>query len=389
MKTIGRAQVVIIGGGVIGTSIAYHLAMKGLREIILIEKEVILGMGSTGKSVGGVRQQFSQAVNIRLTQESLNAMERFQEEMEVDLDFAQNGYLFLATRESEVETFRKNVDFQRKFGVDVYFMNPREIQEMIPGINCDDVLGGTFCPRDGYVDPYGLVYGYAKQTLRRGGKILYQTEAIGIESSFSKIRGVMTNKGFIEAPIVINAAGPYAGRVGEMLSLKLPVKPLKRQVFVTGQVPSFPRKAPMVITFAPPFYFRPESGGLLLSLAEREEVSHFDLTVNWDHVEELAERTLERLPSLEDMEIMRGWAGLRTLSPDQNAIVGEIPTGSGFYCAIAFSGHGVMHAPAIGKIVAEMIIDGRPISLDITDLNPHRFNPESTDRGRKVELSVI
>lgn len=389
MHSIRRAQVAIIGGGVIGTSIAYHLAKMGVRDLILIEKEVILGMGSTGKSVGGIRQQFSQEVNIRLTQESLKAIKAFHDEMEVELDFSQNGYLFLATNEAEIEAFKNNSDFQKKFGVEVYRLSPKEIHGIVPGINCRDVLGATFSPQDGYVDPYGLVYGYSKQALRRGARIFYQTEAIGLESSLSKIKGILTNKGFIEAPIVVNAAGPYAGQIGEMLNLKLPVKPLKRQVFVTGQVNSILKKAPMVISYTPPFYFRPESGGLLLSLAEKDEVSNFDTTVSWDHLEELAKRTLERLPFLEEIEIIRGWAGLRTLSPDQNAIVGEISTGSGFFCAIAFSGHGVMHAPAIGKLVAEMIIEGKTLTMDISDLSPERFNLENSKNLRKVESCVI
>lgn len=389
MNTIGRAQVIIIGGGVIGTSIAYHLTRKGIRDIILIEKEVILGMGTTGRSVGGIRQQFSQQVNIRLTQESLKEIESFSETMEVDLDFFQNGYLFLATKESELEEFKRNVEFQKSLGVDVHLLSPKDIREMVPGLGCHDVLGGTFCPKDGYVDPYGLVYGYSKQTLRRGGKIFFQTEAIGIQSSESNIKGVITNRGFIEGSIVVNAAGPTAGGVAGMFGLKLPAKPLKRQVFVTGQVSAIRKNTPMVITYSPPFYFRPESGGLLLSLAEKEEVDDFNLTVSWAHLEQLAERTLERLPFLDNIEIIRGWAGLRTLSPDQNAMVGEIPKGSGFYCAMAFSGHGIMHAPATGKIVAEMIADGKASTLDIKELSPDRFNAETSKEDQIFETSVI
>ncbi|MBI4595827.1 MAG: FAD-binding oxidoreductase [Candidatus Tectomicrobia bacterium] len=389
MTTIGKAQVIIIGGGVIGTSIAYHLTRKGIKDVILIEKELILGMGSTGRSVGGIRQQFSQAVNVLLTQESLKEIETFSEVMEVDLDFSQNGYLLLATKETELDEFKRNVKFQKSLGVDVHLLNPTDIQELVPGLNCHDVLGGTFCPKDGYVDPYGLVYGYSKQTLRHGGKILFQTEAIGIKSSGSRVKGVITNRGFIEGSIVVNAAGPKAGGVAEMFGLRLPAKPLKRQVFVTGQVSAIRKTTPMVITYSPPFYFRPESGGLLLSLAEKEEVGDFNLTVSWDHLEQLAEITLQRLPLLDDIEIIRGWAGLRTLSPDQNAIVGEIPNGSGFYCAMAFSGHGIMHAPVTGKLVAEMIAEGKASSLDIKELNPERFTMETFKRDSNFEASVI
>lgn len=370
---VNAAQVVIIGGGIIGTSIAYHLARRGMRDVVLLEKDLFLGDGSTGDSVGGVRHQFGNEINIRLTQESVTAIRNFSSEMDYELDFRQAGYLFIALHEEHLAALEKNVALQRSLGVPVEFLSYADMAVRWPELYVGDVVGGTFCPEDGYLDPNGMVQGFAKQARVFGARLLTEVEVTEIEVKRGAVHAVQTTKGRIECRTVVNAAGPYAGQVGEMAGLRLPVTLCKRQVFF-ARCPE-PRwgAMPLVIDLFPPFYFKPESGGGLISLAEAEEQPNLDTNLDRSRLQELVERAVNRIPSLADAKIVRGWAGLRTVTPDQNAILGAIPGIDGFICAVGFSGHGVMHAPAVGKLIAELIIDGETKTLDISELSIERF----------------
>jgi len=373
------ANVVIIGGGIIGTSIAYNLAIGGLKNVILLEKEELLGTGSTAKSAGGIRHQYPDEINIRMTIESLKILRHFEEEMGVKIDFRQNGYMFLASTKETLSNFRKNVELQKSLGIKVELLSPQEITAIVPQLNIEDILGGTFCPMDGYLDPNGLLYGYAKNFKRLGGKILTSAEATGIRVKNGRVFSVITNREEIQTEVVINAGGPYGGRIGEMIGVKLPLTPLKRQVFVTSAFNKIRSDTPMVIDLDAPFYFRPEeSGAILLSIADKQEVQGFDTTLDWSLLGKVVERAIHRVPVLEDAKITTGWAGLRTLTPDQNAIIGEVPEVKGFICAVGFSGHGIMHAPIAGKLVSELIIDGKSKTLPISEMSIERFEEGET-----------
>lgn len=379
------ADCVIIGGGIIGTSIAYNLAKGGLKNVILIEKEELLGTGSTAKSAGGIRHQHSTEINIRMTVESVKILKNFEDEMDAKIDFCQHGYLLLATSEKTLSELKRNLELQKSLGVEVSLLSPGEIKSIVPQLNIDDILSGTFCHQDGYLDPNGLMYGYSKNFKKLGGKILTSTEATGIKVKNGKVFSLLTSKGEIQTDVIVDAAGPYGSKIAEMAGLKLPLTPLKRQVFVTEVFREISPDTPMVIDFDGPFYFRPEqSGAILMSMADKQEIFGFDTTIDWSLLEKVVEKAIHRVPVLENAKIITGWAGLRTLTPDQNAILGEVSGLKGFICAVGFSGHGITHAPIAGKLISELIIDGKTKTLPIIEMSPERFEGGETGYEKGV-----
>jgi sarcosine oxidase, subunit beta len=367
----GTADIVIIGGGIIGTSIAYHLALRKAGRIVLLEKG-LLGEGSTSRCLGGVRLQFSTEINLQFSLLAMQAFEHFEEEFGVDPGLKRIGYLFLATTPGEVGVFTKSVDLQRRYGVPVEYLNPGDVSQRWPFLKTDDVLGGSFCARDGYAGPSEVLDGFAKAARRTGVEIHERTEAFGILSEGRRISGVCTAEGTISCPLVVNAAGPDASTVGRMVGLEIPVKPLRRQVFVTAPFRLSDRPVPLTIDFHNGSYFRQELDGFLLSGALDKEPSH-NLTVDYEGMAEAAEHAAYRVPDLEKARIVRGWAGLYEISPDNHAILGLVPQIEGLVLANGFSGHGFQHSPAVGKLIAELIVDGRTTSLDISSLSIERF----------------
>jgi len=376
------ADVIIIGAGVIGTSIAYHLAKLGCQDVVVLEKNYI-GSGSTEKCPGGIRQQFSTELNIRLSMESVRFFERFEEETGHAADFRQNGYLILANNEDELGTLRHGIALQRELGVEVDLLSPQEIREIVPGLNIDDVLGVSFCPTDGYADPYSVVTGFASASKRLGVKIWEDTEVTGIELSGDRVKGVVTSQGRFEAPIIVNAAGPYAGIVGRMAGLQIPIRPSKRHIFITEPVFSRANRAeglnrfnlPMVVDFHNGFWFRREGLCLIFGMRNPEEPEGFSTSVDWDFLTDtLTPVACRRLPSLADIGITRAQAGLHSDTPDRLAILGEAPTVVGLFLACGFSGHGFMHSPAVGRLMAELIL-GKPAFIpDVKLLSIDRFD---------------
>lgn len=377
------AEVIIIGAGVVGCSIAYHLAKMGQRGVVVVEKGYI-GSGSTERCAGGIRQQFATEVNIRLSMESVRFFERFEEETGRPADFHQEGYLMLATTEEEMDIFRSNVALQRSLGVPAQLLSSREAGVMVPGLNMEDVRGASFCPADGYADPYSVVNGFAGAAKQLGVEILEDTEVTGIDMTGDKVAGVVTRRGRFSAPVVVNAAGPWAGTVGQMAGLNIPVHPFRRHIFVTGPVfSSTPRTAnPMVIDFHNGFWFRKEGLSLIFGMRNPDEPEGFDITVDWGFLgNSLAQASCHRLPVLANTGIMRGQAGLHDDSPDSNAILGSAPEIEGFYFAGGFSGHGFMHSPAVGRVMAELITGQKP-GIDISSLSLGRFDTKAAQREK-------
>jgi len=365
------ADVVIIGGGVIGASIAYHLAKKKAGKIILLEKGQ-LGEGSTSRSAGGIRTQFSTEINIRFSLESLKTFEGFGEEFGVDPEFRRIGYLFLATTELEMEIFKGNVELQRKFGIPVDLLNPDEMKLRWPYLRLDDILGGTFCSWDGYAGPSEILSGFATGAKRGGAKICEGTEVVAISVIQGKVKGVRTREEEISTPVVVNAGGPYASQIGEMAGIYIPVKPLRRQLFVTAPFCLSDQPVPLTIDFHRGWYFRQEVDGLLLSGPLDKEPS-FNLNIDYEAMAEASENATYRVPALENARIARGWAGLYEISPDNHAILGRVPEVEGLILANGFSGHGFQHSPAVGKVIAELITEGKATTIDITPLSIERF----------------
>ena len=364
------ADIVIIGGGIIGTSIAYHLAQKRAKGVVLLEKGM-LGEGSTAKCAGGIRAQFSTEINIRFSLESFQTWNRFEEIMDAHLDFKKVGYLFLATTEDEWAVFRSNVALHHRFGIPVELLSPEEIRHRWPYLRVDDLQGGTYCPWEGYAGPYEALSGFARGARRGGVKIHEGTEVTGILREGNRVAGVRTPQGDISAPVVVNAAGPYAGEVGKMAGAEVPVQPYRRQLFFTGPFSHIPDPIPLVIDFHRAWYFRREGAGLLLS-GPKDPFPSFNLNVDYDAMAEAAESSMYRVPVLKKAAIDRGWAGSYEISPDNHAILGRTPGVEGLFLANGFSGHGFQHSPAVGKVMAEIILGEKP-SIDVSCLSVERF----------------
>ncbi len=378
------ASIIIIGGGVMGASTAYHLAAKGAKDILLLEKEDFFGTGATGRCAGGVRYQFSTEVNIRLSQASLPMLERFKDEIGQQVDYHKWGYLFLLTKEQEVATFQRNLDLQHSLGIATEWLDGDEIRRQLPMMNLDDIIAGTNHPEDGVVDPNGVVMGYINAAHRLGVTVRAGIEVDGINIKGGKITGVSTSQGSVDAPIVVNAAGPWAGAVSDLAGLSIPLTPLRRQWLTTTSLPELPPDFPFVIDFTQSLYFHREGEGVLTGMSNPSETPGFDQSIDLDWELTHAAAAIERLPMLEQAGLGARQAGLYENTPDAHPIYGVTPI-EGFYIVTGFSGHGFMHGPISGLLMSEIILDGRATTVDISMLDLARF-----EEGRLVhEYNVV
>ncbi len=377
-----QASLAIIGGGIMGVCLAFHLARRGARDVILLEKD-LLAQASTGLCAGGVRQQFSHPSNIKLSQETVRLFERFADEFGQEINFRQVGYLFLAQREETWEEFLSSVEIQRKLNVPVEVLSPEEIKERWPYLEVNDIRGGTFCAEDGYADPYLVAMAFAQRARELGVKIFEKTKVVGIRIERGKVKGIETSRGAIEVSKVVDVAGPWAGEVARMAGLELPVLPFRRQVFVTAAFDSIPHPVPMIIDMDIYFYFRGDPPGLLMGMSDRSEPSSFNTNVDWNFLEKVIEKAIHRAPLLEKARILRGWGGLYEITPDENPIIGAIPEVEGFFCAIGFSGHGFQHGPSVGRVLSELILEGKT-DFDLSPFAYDRFQKKREGGEKKA-----
>jgi sarcosine oxidase subunit beta len=368
------ADVVIVGGGCMGTSTAYHLARRGITNVVIVEREPMLGMGSTGRNAGGVRHQFSNEANVRLSIESIRLLERFNDEIGYEIDFHQDGYLFLLATEESVRSFATNIEMQRRLGIDVQSLTPEDARRLAPGLEVDGIISASFCNRDGIADPNGVTMGFAKAAQAAGVEIYRETEVTGIQQTAGRIKAVATNRGAIATSIVVNAAGPYARVIGEMAGLDIPVSPLRRHIFITEPIPSTPKTRIMVIDFETTFYFHREGAGVLFGMGEPDDQPTFDTTVSWEFLEQVTRVAVRRLPALAEAGIAHAWAGLYEMTPDAMPIIGSASALDGFFMINGFSGHGFQHSPAAGRILAELIATGDAQGCDLTQFAFGRFS---------------
>ncbi|MGE5643346.1 MAG: NAD(P)/FAD-dependent oxidoreductase [Byssovorax cruenta] len=378
------ADIVIIGGGVMGASAAYHLAHSGVKNIVLLEKEAFFGTGATGRCAGGVRYQFSTEVNIKLSLESLPMLERFTEEIGQDIDYRPCGYLMIATNEKDATRFKHNVELQNSLGVQTQFLTGDEVRARLPQMNFDDARAGTFHHKDGLVDPNGVVAGYVGAAQKMGIHAITNAEVTGIRIRNDKVRAVETNHGLIETAMLLNAAGPWAGLIGQMAGVHIPILPLRRQMFTTNAVKEIPANFPFVIDFGQSLYFHREGEGLLIGMSNQKEKPGFDQSVDEDFEFENLEAAIARMPLLEHASRASHWAGLYEVTPDAHPIFGGCDV-EGFLICTGFSGHGFMHGPVAGKLMSEYIHNGKFSTVDVSMLDLARF-----DEGRLIkEYNVV
>ncbi|HYM60630.1 MAG TPA: FAD-dependent oxidoreductase [Thermoanaerobaculia bacterium] len=370
------ADVVIVGAGVIGASIAWHLASRGCRKVILLDRGHDLNSGSTARATGGYRAQFATEVNIRLSLLSREKLKRFQEEVGTDSGYSPSGYLFLASSENELAVLRAANALQRRLGVtEAVVVDAAEALAINPAVTSRDVIGGTFCASDGFIRPLQILRGYLDDASRLGAKVIRGAKVTGLAIDSGRIGSVQTTSGDVSPGIVVNAGGAWAGSVAALAGIEIPVVPLKRQVAVTVAGHPLPETMPMTIFTRDGFHLRVRDGRVLLLWPDvpRSE-DPFDTSVEDPWIERVAAFARDRIGCLRDVAIDRSqsWAGLYEMSPDKHVIIGRTAIAN-LLLANGSSGHGVMHSPAIGQLVAEMILDGRAHSIDIHALRPSRF----------------
>jgi len=364
------AEVVVIGGGVIGTSVAYHLARRGCTNVLLIERSR-LGGGSTGSASGAIRQQFEREIEVALAERSVRCWIDFEESTGAHLDFRQVGYLFLLSTSSEIERYRANVAMQRRMGVPTRLLNVEEALSVAPGIDGDGLLGASYCPTDGRAIPAAAVEGFARRARDLGVRIEEQVAVTGFRTAGERISALETSAGVIHTRVVVNAAGPQAADVASMVGVSLPVRAQRVHQVVTDAV-QLPDSFPCVLELSKTLFLAKEGSGVLLGLGSGEPKST-DLTVDWNYLPEVIEAAMQRMPLLRGAAVRAAWVGLGEYTPDRLPVLGPVSQIEGFYCANGMSGHGFMLAPAIGEAIADLLVEGKCSWLDIGELSIERF----------------
>ena len=381
------ADVVIIGSGIVGSSVAYHLAQQGCTNVLVLEREAHQGKGSTGKSMGGVRAQFTTPVNIKMSKYSIDFFSKFDEVVGHPADYRAHGYLFCATNEKHLAYLNTNRELQKTLGVtNVEWLQPEDIVKMVPQLRVDDILGGTFCPTDGFVDPHSVMMGFMLNARARGVRLWLDTTVTGIEVESGRIKAVNTSRGPVATNVVVNAAGAWAAQIAEMAGAELPVEPLRRQLVPTEPFDQLPQRFPMVIDMSTGFHFRREGKGILLAWNDPNETPGFKTEFDETFVEKILTHAASRVPVLAEAGVnpRRAWAGLYEMTPDHHAIIGPAPNVAGLYFVNGFSGHGVMHSPASGRIAADLVLHGSSDLVDANQLSVTRFA-----EGRTLEETAV
>ncbi|HEU4828932.1 MAG TPA: FAD-binding oxidoreductase [Gemmatimonadales bacterium] len=373
--------VVVIGGGVIGASVAWHLAVQGWSNIVIVDRAAGPGEGSTGRATGGYRAQYATEINVRLSLLAREKLRRFREEVGADPGYDPAGYLWIASTEWELAELRRGLPVQHGAGLaESREVDAVEILQINPALAPDDIAGGTWCPSDGFIRPLSILAGYLADARRRGVRTMWETEVTGFERrgafGSSRVTAVRTSRGTIAAEVVVNAAGAWAARIAALAGVALQIEPLRRCIVPTEPCDLLPPHMPMTIFAGDGFHLRVRDGRVLLAWpTPGSEVDAYDCGVESGWIDDVAAKAAARIPALRNVALDRAgaWGGLYEVSPDKHAILGPSPECGNFYLANGSSGHGVMHSPALGQLLAEIISDGRATTLDATPLRPSRF----------------
>jgi sarcosine oxidase subunit beta len=370
-----RAQIVIIGAGVMGASVAYHLTANGLRDVLLLEQAPQPASGTTARSAAGVRHEFSSVTNVRLSRYSVERIKHFNAEVGGDAHFRQIGYLFLITSATDWQHYQQNTAMQRAQGVRVELLSPTDAVALVPHMAPDDLIGAVWGPDDGYCDPRGLALGYLDRAQEQGAQLRCSTQVTGITVQAGQVQGVETVDGFVPCDVVVNAAGAWAGHVAALAGLDVPVRPVRRCVYVTEPLTTIPRDIPLTIDVGSGFWMRKADDNIIMGLARPDEPSSYQTDVDWDWQKVVAHAGQARFPILKQARLApeQCWGGLYEVTPDSNPILGRHPALPNYVDVSGFSGHGIMHAPAAGLLIAEEILDGQAHTIPIDDLRITRF----------------
>lgn len=369
------ADAVVIGGGIHGCSVAYHLAKRGLSHVVLLEKDYLAACG-TGRSAAGIRHQFGTEVNVRLSAASVKMMENLVQELDYphSIDLMQKGYLMLAFNPSELELFSRNVALQHQIHADceTVILSPEEIHELLPHLNTDGVLGGSFNPRDGHANPWHTTQAYADAARRLGAEVNTRTEVTGIRLEHDRVIGVDTTKGEIFTDCVVNCAGPFGAVVGSMVGLDIPLTPQRHQILVTEPVGEVVPM--MVISYTHGTYFKQTPhGSILMGYGDPEhELIGLEQESSWQFLCEVARKITYHMPVLKQVRVVRQWPGLYDMTPDSQAILGAVPEVQGFYLDVGWSGHGFQLGPIVGKVLSEIIVGEEP-TINVDAMRYTRF----------------
>ncbi|MDK2888026.1 sarcosine oxidase subunit beta [Desulfofundulus australicus DSM 11792] len=380
---MNRHEVIIIGGGVTGCSIAYHLAERGMRDVAVLER-AYLTSGATGRCGAGFRHQWGTKTNCLLAKYAIARLEHLAEELDYPegIEIKQEGYLLLAYTPKMEEQFKKNLALQKSLGIDARWVTPREAREIVPFLNTEGLLGATFCPKDGHANPFKVTDAYARAARRLGVKIHTYTEVRDIKIEGS-LKTVITNRGTFQAPVVVNAAGGHAAEIGRMVGVDLPIVPERHQILVTEPVEQV--LGPMVMSFYHNLYCQQTPhGSFIMGLGDPNEPKEYNVRSSWQFLTQMARKAVWLLPVLKNVRVVRQWAGVYDMSPDRQPVLGEVPGVPGFYVAAGFSGHGFMIAPMTGQLMAEVIL-GLPTTLPVDMFSLSRF----TTGELFVEPSVV
>jgi sarcosine oxidase, subunit beta len=378
-----RADVVIVGAGIMGAATAYYLSERGAGSIVVLEKDRI-ARGSTAAAAGGVRLQFSTETNIRLSQKSFEVWENFEDLFGTDLGLHQQGYLLLLTETEQVPVFHENLSLQQSLGVPAEWLEPVAIAELNPAARLDDVIGATYCPLDGWCDPYSATMGFARAARRNGVAIRENTEVTGFHLAGDRVTAVEVGSTVIEAHRVLICAGAFTNIVGRLAGLDIPVHPYRRMSFTTKPFDNVPSTIPFTVEFARGLYVHPEGPGFLFGMGDPDEPSSLNSSVDEAWMMTTIEALCDRFPPFEAAAVHSGWAGFYEVTPDHNPVLGAVDGVEGLYVAAGFSGHGFMQGPAIGMCMSELLLDGDVRSIDISAFAPSRFREGRLAREHNV-----
>ncbi len=367
-----KANIVIIGGGISGTSIAYNLAKKGMKNIVVFDDNYMTG-GATGRCGAGVRQQWSSKGNCVMAKMSIDFFEKAQEVLGYhrDIEFKQEGYLIVATTDKEDIQSEKNVKLQNSVGIPTRKLTAEEALEIVPHLNKDIIKSATFCPTDGHLNPFLMTDAYYTAAKRLGVEFFYREKVLEIVKENGKITQVITNKRKVETSKVVNAAGGYSYEVGQLAGVDIPVYSENHEILVTEPIEKI--QGPMVISFSMNIYCQQvPHGSFIMGRSNPDVEKNHDINSTHQFLDEMTKTATTLLPPLKELRVIRQWGGSYNCSPDRQPIIGDTDQQEGFYLACGFSGHGFMFAPMTGLLLSELIL-GEKTTIDMEDLHIDRF----------------